>query len=159
MLAGIIEARLAALEIVLPKGSNPAANYMNYSIVNGLLFVSGKGPSGHPKGKLGNDYSTEEGYEFARQAGIEVLAVLKQALGSLDRVNRVIKVQGLINACPEFEEHHLVLNGFSDLMQEVFGERGLHARSVMGAISLRGNLPLVVDSIFEVEMGGENVRV
>ncbi|OAB47596.1 RidA family protein [Paenibacillus antarcticus] len=149
-MTGVVDARLEALGIVLPKGSEPAANYMNYSIVNGLIYISGKGPSGHPKGKLGSDYSTEEGYEFGRQAGIEVLAVLNQALGSLDRVSRVIKVQGLINACAEFEEHHLVLNGFSDLMQEVFGEKGLHARSVMGAVSLRGDLPLVVDSIFEI---------
>lgn len=148
---GSTEARLEELGIVLPQGSDPAANYMNYSIVNGLFFVSGKGPSGHPKGKLGSDFTTEEGYQFARQAGVEVLAILKQAMGSLDKVNRVIKVQGLINACPEFEEHHIVLNGFSDLMQEVFGERGRHARSVMGANSLRDNLPLIVDSIFEVD--------
>ncbi|WP_438348720.1 Atu1372/SO_1960 family protein [Paenibacillus sp. FA6] len=151
LLKGSVEARLDQLKIVLPSGSEPAANYMNYSIVNGLLFVSGKGPAGHPKGKLGSDFSTEEGYQFARQAGIEVLAVLNQALGSLNKVNRVIKVQGFVNASPQFDEHHVVLNGFSDLMREVFGEKGVHARSVMGANSLRGNLPLVVDSIFEVD--------
>jgi enamine deaminase RidA (YjgF/YER057c/UK114 family) len=115
------------------------------------MFVSGKGPSGHPKGKLGEAFTTEEGYQFARQAGLEILAVVRTALGSLDKVRRVVKAQGFINSCPEFEEHAKVLNGFSDLMDEVFGEKGSHARSVLGAASLRGNLPIVIDSIFEVE--------
>ncbi|MEW9702502.1 RidA family protein [Paenibacillus sp. SI8] len=145
-----IEARLTQLGIVLPKASEPAAKYANYVISNGLLFVSGKGPSGEPKGKLGQKYTTEEGYQFARLAGIEVLAVLKDALGSLDLVKRVVKAQGYVNADPTYEEHHKVLNGFSDLMLEVFGEKGLHARSVLGAVSLRNNLPVVIDSIFEV---------
>lgn len=115
------------------------------------MFVSGKGPSGNPKGKLGKDYNTRDGYEFARQTGIEVLAVVKEGLGSLDKVKRVVKVQGFVNAEPDFEEHHLVLNGFSELMFEVFKDKGIHARSVFGATSVRGNLPIIVDSIFEVE--------
>ncbi|TXK77022.1 RidA family protein [Paenibacillus sp. N3.4] len=143
--------RLEALGIVLPNASEPMAKYANFVKVNGLLFVSGKGPSGNPKGKLGKDYTTEEGYQFARQAGIEVLAVLKSALGSLENVKRVVKIQGFVNADPSFEEHHKVLNGCSDLMLEVFGERGIHARSVFGAVSVRDNLPIIVDSIFEVE--------
>lgn len=143
--------RLEALNIVLPEVSEPAGKYRNFVLCNGLLFVSGKGPAGNPKGKLGKDFTTEEGYRFARQTGIEVLAVLRAALGSLDHVKRVVKVQGFINADPQFEEHPKVLDGFSELMVEVFGEKGLHARSVMGASSLRGNLPIVVDSIFEVE--------
>ncbi|TBL75236.1 RidA family protein [Paenibacillus thalictri] len=147
------EDRLAALGITLPEASEPAAKYTNYVIVNGLMFVSGKGPAGNPRGKLGQRYTTEEGYQFARQTGIEVLAVLKSALGSLDHVKRVVKVQGFINADPEFSEPHKVLNGFSDLMLDVFGERGNHARSVLGASTLRDQLPLVVDSIFEVEQG------
>lgn len=146
-----IEARLKQLGVVLPVGSEPAANYANVVEANGLLFVSGKGPSGKPRGKLGAEFSVEEGYQFARAAAIEVLAVLKQAVGDLDKLKRVVKVQGLINADPAFEEHHKVLNGFSDFMYDVFGEKGVHARSVMGANSLRDNLPLVVDSIFEVE--------
>jgi enamine deaminase RidA (YjgF/YER057c/UK114 family) len=151
MLEGSIEHRLEQLGIVLPKASEPAAKYANFVISNGLLFVSGKGPTGNPKGKLGLDYTTNEGYHYARLAGIEVLAVLKQAVGSLDHVKRVVKVQGFVNAHSDFEEHHKVLNGFSDLMLEVFGEKGMHARSVLGATSLRDNLPIVVDSIFEVE--------
>ncbi|WP_046227489.1 RidA family protein [Paenibacillus dauci] len=146
-----IERRLEELNIKLPAASNPAASYTNFVIVNGLMFVSGKGPSENPKGKLGSNYTTQEGYEFARQTGIEVLAVLKDGLGSLDRVKRVVKVQGFVNAEPYFEEHHKVLNGFSELMFEVFGSNGVHARSVLGAVSVRDNLPIIVDSIFEVE--------
>jgi enamine deaminase RidA (YjgF/YER057c/UK114 family) len=146
------EKRLAALGIVLPDASVPAAQYANFVEVNGLLFISGKGPSGGNgvKGKLGKDYTTQEGYVFARQAGIEILAVVKAALGSLDKVKRVVKIQGYVNAMPEFEEHHKVLDGCSSLMVEVFGEPGLHARSVQGVISLRDNLPIVIDSIFAV---------
>lgn len=145
-----IEHRLDSLGIVLPEASEPAAKYANYVIVNGLCFVSGKGPAGHPKGKLGLDFTTEEGYDFARQTGIEILAVLKSALGSLDKVKRVVKIQGFVNADPLFEEHHKVLNGCSDLMMEVFEEKGMHARSVFGAVSVRDNLPIIIDSIFEV---------
>jgi enamine deaminase RidA (YjgF/YER057c/UK114 family) len=146
-----ISKRLEELQIILPEASEPAAKYANYVIVNGLMFVSGKGPAGNPKGKLGKEFTTEEGYELARQTGIEVLAVLNEALGSLEKVKRVVKVQGFINTEPHFDEPHKVLNGFSDLMLEVFGEKGMHARSVLGANSLRGNLPIVVDSIFQVE--------
>lgn len=148
---GIIENRLNELGIILPKASNPAASYTNFVIVNGLMFVSGKGPTNNAKGKLGKEYTTEEGFKFARQTGIEVLAVVKEGLGTLDRVKRVVKVQGFVNAEPHFEEHHKVLNGFSDLMYEVFGQKGIHARSVFGAASVRDNLPIIVDTIFEVE--------
>jgi enamine deaminase RidA (YjgF/YER057c/UK114 family) len=143
--------RLSALGIVLPEASEPAAKYANYVQVNNLLFLSGKGPSGNPKGKLGKEYTTEEGYRFARLAGIEVLAVLQSALGSLDRVKRVVKIQGFVNASSDYEEHHKVLNGCSDLMLDVFGDKGLHARSVFGAVSVRNNLPIIIDSVFEIE--------
>lgn len=143
--------RLKLLGIALPSASEPAAKYANYVKVNNLLFVSGKGPAGNPKGKLGGNFTTVEGYQFARQAGIEVLAVLESALVSLQNVKRVVKIQGFVNATPNFEEHHKVLNGCSDLMLEVFGVKGVHARSVFGAISVRDNLPIIIDSIFEVE--------
>lgn len=142
--------RLELLGIVLPKVSDPAAKYANYVKVNNLLFVSGKGPSGNPKGKLGDPYTTEEGYQFARQTGLEILAVLSSALQSLELVRRVVKIQGFVNATPDFEEHHKVLNGCSDLMLDIFGDRGLHARSVFGAVSVRENLPIIIDSIFEI---------
>jgi enamine deaminase RidA (YjgF/YER057c/UK114 family) len=147
-----VEERLETLGITLPQASEPAAKYANYVIVNGLLFMAGKGPSGAPKGKLGKEFTTEQGYQYAREAGLEVLAVLQAGLGSLDRVKRVVKLQGFVNATAEFEEHHKVLNGCSELMLEVFGEeKGLHARSVLGAASVRANLPIIIDSIFEVE--------
>jgi enamine deaminase RidA (YjgF/YER057c/UK114 family) len=149
------ESRLEALNIVLPATSNPAGSYTNFVEVNGLLFLSGKSvvarEGSAPKGKLGKDFTTAEGYQYARLAGIEVLAVLKDALGSLSRVKRVVKIQGFINATSDFEEHHKVLDGCSDLMLAVFGDKGVHARSVLGAVSLRNNLPVVIDSIFEIE--------
>lgn len=151
MSGNTIAKRLEELGVTLPNASEPAAKYANFVQVGSLLFVSGKGPTGNPKGKLGQQFTTEEGYQFARQAGIEILAVVQSAVGSLDRVKRVVKLQGFVNADPQFEEHHLVLNGCSDLMLDVFSEKGLCARSVFGAASVRANLPIVIDSIFEVE--------
>ncbi|WP_027086979.1 Atu1372/SO_1960 family protein [Cohnella panacarvi] len=142
--------RLMDYPYYVPSASEPAAKYANCAIVGNFVYVSGKGPSGNPKGKLGEAYTTEEGYELARNAGTEVLAVLKSALGSLDKVKRVVKIQGFVNATAGFEEHHKVLNGCSDLMLEMLGERGSHARSVLGAVSLRDNLPVIIDSIFEI---------
>jgi enamine deaminase RidA (YjgF/YER057c/UK114 family) len=150
-----IDERLTELGIRLPPASNPAANYTNCVQTGSLLFVSGKGPlpqeGAPPKGKLGGDFSTEDGYEFARLTALDILAAVKLELGSLDRVQRVVKLQGFVNATPDFEEHPKVLNGASDLMVEVFRERGVHARSVLGATSLRASLPLVIEAIFEVE--------
>jgi enamine deaminase RidA (YjgF/YER057c/UK114 family) len=152
-----VEARLRSLGITLPTATNPAANYANSVLTGNLLFVAGKGPlpvdGQAPRGKLGREFSTQEGYAFARSAGLDILAAVRQAVGDLDRVARVVKLQGFVNATAEFEEHPLVLNGCSDLMVEVFEARGIHARSVFGAVSVRANLPLVVDSIFEISGG------
>jgi len=150
-----IEGRLRELGITLPAASNPAANYTNCVEAAGLLFVSGKGPltpAGRkpPRGKLGRDFTTQQGYELARSAGLDVLAAVKLSLGSLDRVRRVVKLQGFVNATEDFEEHPQVLNGCSDLMVQVFGERGVHARSVLGAASLRAGLPIIVEAVLEV---------
>ena len=153
-----IEQRLSELQITLPPASDPAANYTNCVQSNGLLFVSGKGPSPvsgakPPKGKLGRELTTRQGYDLARSTGLDILAVVKLALGNLDRVNRVVKLQGFVNATEDFEEHPQVLNGCSDLMVEVFGSKGVHARSVLGAASLRGGLPIIIESVFEVASG------
>lgn len=152
-----IDQRLAALNIVLPPASDPAANYSNCVESGGLLFVSGKGPLSlggkPPRGKLGREFSTEQGYGFARSTGLDILAVVRLALGDLDRVRRVAKLQGFVNATDDFDQHPQVLNGCSDLMVEVFGDKGVHARSVMGAASLRAALPIIIDSIFEVAPG------
>ncbi len=99
---------------------------------------------------MGSDYTTEEGYNFAMQTGLEVFAVLREELGTLDKIKRVIKVQGFVNATPDFQEHHKVLEVFSDLMFNIFMDNGVHARSVLGVVSLRDNLPIIVDSIFEI---------
>ena len=150
-----IDDRLEKLGIRLPPASNPAANYTNCVRTGDLLFVSGKGPlpqgTAPPKGKLGREFSTKDGYEFARLTALDILAAVKLELGSLDRVRRVVKLQGFVNAVSDFEEHPQVLNGASDLMVEVFRERGVHARSALGATSLRAGLPIVIESIFEVE--------
>ena len=148
------EERIHELGISLPTASNPQGSYTNCVQTGNLVFVSGKGPvaglSEPPRGKLGAEYNVEEGYEFARLTGLDILAALRLEYGSLKRISRVVKVQGFINATEDFESHPKVLDGCSDLFAAVFGEGGIHARSVFGATSVRGNLPLVIDSIFEV---------
>ncbi|MBX3650622.1 MAG: RidA family protein [Burkholderiales bacterium] len=148
------EQRIRDLGLVLPAGSAPAANYANAVRSGNLLFIAGKPPQPEdgrmPKGRLGREYTAEEGYRFARSAALELMAVMRAELGSLDRVARVVEVQGFLNAVPEFEAHPKVLDGCSDLLVEVFGERGVHARSVLGASSLRGGLPVIVKAVVEV---------
>jgi enamine deaminase RidA (YjgF/YER057c/UK114 family) len=147
-----IEARLDKLGIVLPTATNPAANYTNCKKAGQLIFVAGKGPLADdgviPNGKLGKEYTEQDGYRFARSTGLDILAALKLYTGDLDKISGVLKLQGFVNSTAEFENHHLVMNGCSDLMVEVFGEDGVHTRSVLGACSLRSNLPVIIDSIF-----------
>lgn len=150
-----IKNRLEELGLVLPKASDPQGSYCNCVRTGNLLYVSGKGPvaglSQIPKGKIGREYSTAEGYEFAKVTGLDILAAVELELGTLDKVSRVVKLQGFVNATEEFEQHPKVLDGCSDLMANVFGEKGIHARSVFGAASVRGNLPIIIDSIFEIK--------
>ena len=147
------ERRIEELGIVLPSGSAPAANYTNAVRSGNLLFIAGKAPLPEngklPKGRLGGEFTAEDGYRLARSAALDLIAVMRTELGSLDKVARVVEVQGFLNAVPGFEDHAKVLNGCSDLLVEVFGERGVHARSVLGASSLRGGLPLVLKAIVE----------
>jgi enamine deaminase RidA (YjgF/YER057c/UK114 family) len=148
------EQRLRELGITLPSGSAPAANYANAVRTGNLLFIAGKAPLPEngklPKGRLGREFSVEDGYRFARSAAIDLIAVMRTELGSLDKVARVVEVQGFLNAVPEFEDHAKVLNGCSDLLVEVFKERGVHARSVLGASSLRGGLPVILKAVIEI---------
>lgn len=148
------EQRIKELGISLPSGSAPAANYANAVRTGNLLFIAGKAPLPEngklPKGRLGREFTAEQGYAFARSAALDLIAVMRSELGSLDRVARVVEVQGFLNAIPEFEDHAKVLNGCSDLLVEVFGKQGIHARSVLGANSLRGGLPLVLKAVVEV---------
>jgi enamine deaminase RidA (YjgF/YER057c/UK114 family) len=148
------EQKLETLGIVLPTGSSPAANYVNAVRSGAMLYIAGKAPlpvdGALPKGRLGQEFSSEEGYAFARSACVDLIAVMKNELKSLERVARVVEVQGFLNAVVEFEDHAVVLNGASDLLVEVFGPAGVHARSVLGASSLRGGLPVILKATVEV---------
>ncbi|WP_020577893.1 RidA family protein [Actinopolymorpha alba] len=145
-----IDDRLKMLGITLPSAAPPAASYVNAAQTGNLLFLSGKGPAPSWHGRLGREYTTEQGQAAAREAGLQVLATVTAELGSLNRVVRVVKAQGFVLCTPDFEQPHAVLDGFSDLMVEVFGEAGRHARSVFGAAALRQGVPIIVDSVFEV---------
>lgn len=148
------EARLKEKNIALPAESPPIGNYVNTVQVGNLLFVSGttSGPQWNPKGKVGKDLTVEQGYDAARQAGLITLARVRAALGSLDRVKRVVKVLGMVNSADGFGVQPKVVNGFSDLLVEVFGDAiGRHARSAVGMAGLPGNAPVEVEIILEVE--------
>jgi enamine deaminase RidA (YjgF/YER057c/UK114 family) len=150
------EQRLKELGIELGSVSSPVANYVNAVRTGNLLYLAGKGgppgPDGkRPKGKLGREFNVEQGYRHARDTGLEILAVIRSELGSLDRVKRVVKVLGMVNAVPEFEDHPKVINGCSDLLVQVFGERGKHARSAVGMGSLPMQIPVEIEVIVEVD--------
>jgi enamine deaminase RidA (YjgF/YER057c/UK114 family) len=147
-------ARLKEKNITLPSLPAPVGNYVNAVQVGNLLFVSGNsgGPQWQHKGKVGKDVSIEDGYAAARQVGLIALAEVQGALGSLDRVKRVVNVLGMVNSAEGFGEQPRVINGFSDLMVDVFGETiGKHARSAVGVAALPGNAPVEVEMILEVE--------
>lgn len=148
------EQRILALGIHLPAGSAPAGNYVSAIQSGNLLFTSGRAPlpiDGHAaKGQLGREYSSIDGYDLARSACIDLLAVVKHQLGSLDKVARFIELHGAINASAEFEDHAKVLDGASDLLVEIFGPAGVHVRSVIGVSSLRNGVPLTVRATVEV---------
>lgn len=148
------EARLAELGITLPEPPTPVANYVNGVQTGNLIFLAGKGPrwpdGRELRGKLGADVTIEEGYEGARQTAINQLAVLKSMLGDLGRVVRVVKVLGMVNSDPDFVDQPAVINGFSDLIVEVFGERGRHARAAVGMASLPRGQSVEVEMVVEV---------
>jgi enamine deaminase RidA (YjgF/YER057c/UK114 family) len=150
-----IDERLAELGITLPTVSMPVANYVPAVQSGNLLFVAGQVPRDADgkmiTGKVGADMDPETAYKAARACGVSALAAARAALGSLDRVRRVVRVMGLVNATPDFTAQPAVINGFSDLMVEVFGEQGRHARVAYGAGSLPGGAAVEVESLFEVE--------
>ena len=149
------EQRLKELGIELAKATSPMANYVNAVRTGNLLYLAGKGPGlpgqPMPSGKVGRDFTIEQGYEYARQTGLSLIAVMKAELGDLDRVTRIVKVLGMVNALPEFGHQPEVINGCSDLFVEVFGERGKHARSAVGLGSLPRGIPVEIEVIVEVE--------
>ena len=149
------EARLKELGIVLPKVPAPVANYLPYRVAGNLLFLAGQGPrdeSGNLlSGKVGGDVSVDEAYKRARIIGLQLLSAARAALGSLDRVDTVVKMLCMVNAVPEFKEHPKVANGMSDLFVEVFGDNGKHARSAVGMGSLPGQISVEIEGIFSIK--------
>jgi enamine deaminase RidA (YjgF/YER057c/UK114 family) len=143
--------KLKDLGIELPSAAPPAANYVKAVTVGRLMFLSGHAAVAGFKGKVGKELTTEEGYQAARSTGISAIATLRQELGDLNRVKRIVKVMGMVNSTPTYNEHHLVVNGFSDLMVAVFGERGKHARSAVGMGSLPFDFAVEIDLIVEIE--------
>lgn len=143
--------RLKALGIVLPEAPQPIANFVTHVVEGKLLFLSGQGPTEGDgtlhTGKVGADVSIEEAYAHARLTGINLIAVMQAALGDLSRVRRIVKLLGMVNATPEFAGHPAVINGCSDLMIEVFGEQGVHARSAVGFGSLPNQITVEIEAI------------
>ncbi len=146
------EDRLSELGITLPAVEKPIANYVKYVRVGNLLFLAGHGPCGgeFKRGKVGEDLSIEEGYAAARLAGVCMIATLKDAVGDLSKVKRIVRVIGMVNAAGNFTDHPKVVNGCSDLLTEVFGEAGKHARAAVGMGSLPNNIPIEVEMIVEI---------
>jgi enamine deaminase RidA (YjgF/YER057c/UK114 family) len=145
-----IEKRLQELNLTLPEIGAPAGNYVPAKRAGNLLYLSGRGP-GKVAGKVGDTISVDEAYKHARAAGLQLIAVMKQELGDLDRVKGIVKVLGMVNATPTFGEQPKVINGCSDLFVEVFGEAGRHARSAVGMGSLPAQIPVEIEVIVEVE--------
>jgi enamine deaminase RidA (YjgF/YER057c/UK114 family) len=150
------EARIQELHLTLPPAPKPMAKYRTAVQVGNLLYVSGHGPAKLDErspvaGRVGADLSLEQGKESARLVGLNILSTVRNALGSLDRVRRLVKTLGMVNCTADFKEQPQVINGFSELMAEVFGEEaGVGARSAVGMGSLPSNIPVEIECIFEV---------
>ncbi len=150
------EEKLKELGLTLPSVGTPVANFVHFRLVGDMLYISGQGPTREDgtqyRGKLGAGVGVEEGYAAARQAGVNILAVAKKALGDLDRVAGVVKLLGMVNAAPDFDAHPAVINGCSDLLVAVLGERGQHARSAVGFASLPGGISVEIEAILQVRI-------
>lgn len=149
-----IRSRLASLGIALSAGAGPVGSYVDAVRAGNLVFLSGKGPrradGSLAKGKVGTDVSVAEAYAHARSAAVALLSALHAELGDLERIRRVVKVLGFVNAGPDFHEHPAVINGCSDLLIEVFGDRGRHARSAVGVASLPFGITVEIEAVVEV---------
>ena len=148
------EERLRELGHVLPPAPKSVANYVGSVRTGNLLFLSGKGPDlaggKQWKGKLGAEFTTEEGYQAARDTMLNLLALVHEDIGDLSRVQRIVKVLGMVNSAPDFTDQPKVINGASDLLVGVFGDRGRHARSAVGVASLPGGIPVEIEMIVEL---------
>lgn len=150
------EARIEELGLKLPDAPAPGGTYSPVVIVGNIAYCSGHGPIRAEdnqliRGKVGIDLTQEEANAAARVTGLTILATLKKELGTLDRIERLVKVLGMVNAVPEFENHPQVINGFSDLMVEIFGDAGRAARSAVGMGSLPGNIPIEIEVILQLK--------
>ena len=150
------EARLKELKLELPPPPKPAGVYKPVVVVGNMCYVSGHGPlksdGSMLTGRVGVDTDQKGGYDAARQVGLAVLASLRANLGSLDRIKRMVKTLGMVNAAHDFQQHPAVINGYSELMAQVFGpDHGVGARSAVGMGSLPGNIAVEIEAIFEIE--------
>jgi len=149
------EDNVKKLGLDLSHAAAPVANYVPAVTTGKLVFLSGKGPTQADgtmmRGKVGANLDIDQAYEAARLVGIQLLAALREHVGSLDNVSRVVKLLGMVNAVPDFEDHPKVINGCSDLLIEVFGENGRHARSAVGMGSLPFQIPVEIEMIVEIK--------
>jgi len=150
------EARLKQLGLTLPVLPKPVANYLPYRLAGNLLFLAGQGPRDDKgaalTGKLGTEIGIEEGYRRARLVGLGLLAAMRDALGSLDRVDFIVKLLGMVNAAPDFNDSPKVINGCSDLFVEIFGDAGRHARSAVGNVMLPNQISVEIEGIIAVKL-------
>ncbi len=154
---GQIESRLQEMGITLPPVKSPIANFVSYKRVGNILYLSGQGPKDENGkvivGRLGKDRTTEQGYQDARRVALQLLATVQVALGTLDGVANIVKLLGLVNAEADFKECPKVINGCSDLLVDVFGEKGRHTRSAIGVNALPGGTSCEIEAIFEIANG------
>ena len=150
-----IDNKLKELGITLNSPPSPVANYIPVQQTGNLIYLSGQGPRNENgefiTGKVGSDITAEEAYDLARNTAINLLSAMNAYLGSLDRVSKIVKVLGMVNAEPDFKDHPIVINGCSDSFGEVFGEKGKHARSAVGMGSLPNNMAVEIEIIVEIE--------
>lgn len=149
------EEKLKEIGLELPNAVQPVANYVTAVRTGNLVFLSGQGPLREDgtliTGKIGSDLTQDEGYEAARRVGLGLLASLKTEIGDLDKVRRVVKLLGMVNCMPDFIDQPKVINGASDLLVDVFGDKGKHARSAVGMNALPMNIAVEIEMIVEVE--------
>jgi enamine deaminase RidA (YjgF/YER057c/UK114 family) len=150
-----VEDKIKQAGIILKEPGKPVANYVHAVRSGNLIFMAGKGPKNEDgtnvTGKVGIDLTIEQGYQAARLVAIEQLSALKAEIGDLNKVERIVKVLGMVNSDSSFTQHPSVINGFSDLMVEIFGERGKHARSAVGMVSLPRNIACEIEMIVQVK--------
>ena len=150
-----IEEKLKKIGVEIPIPPTPQGNYVSAVSYNNLIFLSGTGPlkkdGSYVTGKVGSKINTEEAYQAARITGLNILANLKMHIGDLNRVKKIIKVLGMVNSDLDFIDHPKVINGFSDLMVEIFGDSGRGARSAVGVASLPMDITVEIEAIFEIK--------